>query len=320
MAAPSRVNFDNVTSLGVSYSWSHRQGAALPCSGIADTGKWIQRDKTVDLEIANLDLTNGGGSVVANLAKQQDDYVNTQTHSIYANGQFAGNGHLTSYSVSEGSLSSVSTTSLSYAMKEGGDPNDGSDAEDPVTRDESIKVSRDIKGKSYTIDHSYSVNFGSDFDMVSSYPAYASDPNYKSVEGRLTLAEKEANERLAFDVTNYNDYIDLSPYSIGSGFNLSKINDACSGVFTTTNSTKDYINGNYSLSKQTVLRYTGQDLDPDVDPYEVKYSLSWDQRAMQDAGGNDVKCITIKMNGSVTANQVPNCSSGAGGAGAIAQS
>lgn len=324
MVAPSRVDFENVTSLGVSYSWSHGQGASLPCSGMADTGKWIQLDKTVDLEIANLDLSNAGGSVVSQLAKQQDEYVNTQTHSIYANGQFAGNGHLTSYSVAEGSMSNVSITNLSYAMKEGGDPNEGEDSQDPVTRTESIKVSRDIKGKTYTIDHSYSVNFGSDFDLVSSYPAYADDPNYKSIDGRLALAEKEANERVAFDVTNYNTYIDLSPYSLGSGFDLTKINDACSGVFTTSNNSKDYINGNYSLSKQTVLRYTGADLDPNVPPYEVSYSLSWEQKKAQDSNGQDVVCVGIIMNGNITANEgsVPNCKTGEGrvGPGDIAES
>ena len=44
--------------------------------------------------------------------------------------------------------------------------------EDPVERTESISVSRDIKGKKYTIEHSHSVNFENDFDMVTDYPLY----------------------------------------------------------------------------------------------------------------------------------------------------
>ena len=319
MAAPSKVNFDNVTSMGVSYEWSHGQGAALPCPGITNTGKWIQRVKTIDLEVANLDLGNEGGSVVEDLSTQQDDYVNTETHSIYANGYFAGNGYLTSYSVAEGSLSNVSTTNLSYTMRDGGDPNEGEEQDDPVERTESIKVSRDIKGKSYTIEHSYSVSFGSDFDLVTDHPLYGDNAEYKSVDGRLALAEQEAYEVVGADVTNYNNYLDLSPYTLGNGFDFAKINEGCSGVFTTSNSSSNYINGDFSYSKSTVLRYTGADLADDVDPYEISYSMGWDQK--KEEGGY---CVVLTFDGSIVANEgsVPNCKTGEGaiGAGDIAES
>ena len=319
MAAPSKVNFDNVTSMGVSYDWEHGQGAALPCPGITNTGNWIKRIKAVDLEVANLDLGNEGGSVIDQLARQQDDYVNTETHSIYANGYFAGNGYLTSYSVAEGSLSNISTTNLSYTMREGGDPNEGDEEDDPVDRTESIKVTRDIQGKSYTIDHSYSVSFGSDFDLVTDHPLYADNAEYKSVDGRLALAEQEAMTVVGGNVTNYNDYLDLSPYTLGSGFDLSKINNGCSGVFTTSNDSKDYINGNFTYSKSTVLRYTGVDADPNVDPYEINYSISWDQKKEDTS-----TCVVLAFNGSIVANEgsVPDCKTegGGGGVGAIAES
>ena len=327
MAAPSRVNFDNVTSMGVSYDWSHGEGAALPCTGITElddaiatgSGKWVQRVKTIDLEVVNLDLGNAGGGVVDQLVAQQDDYVNTETHSIYANGQFAGYGKLAGYSVAEGSLANVSTTSLSYAMTDGGDPNQGEETEDPVSRTESIKVSRDIKGKSYTIDHSYGVSFGSEFDLISNHPLYKNDPEYKSVDGRLQLAEAEATKHVSEDVTNYNDYLDLSAYTLGTAFDLSKINDGCSGVFSTSNSTKNLINGDFSYNKSTVLRYTGADLSEDLDPYEISYTISWNQKKEEDGS-----CVVLTFNGSIVANEgtVPNCKSGEAGvsAGEIAQS
>lgn len=319
---PSRVNFDNVTSLGVSYNWSHgaKDGAALPCSGISDTptGKWIERVKTVSLEVANLDLSNAGGSVISQMAAQQSKYVNTATHSIYANGNYAGNGYLTDYSINEGSLSNASVTNLTYTMRDGGeDPNQADDENDPVTRNETIRVSRDIKGKSYTIDHSYSINYGSDFDLVTDYPLYSGDPNYKSVDGRLAIGEQEALKAVNQNVRNYNNFIDLSPYTLSNGFDFSKINDGCSGVFTSSNETKNYINGDYSYSKQTVLRYTGVDLTPELDLYEIDYSINWEQKKDPDFGD----CLDLTFRGSIMANMgtVQDCSDTASGAGEIAQ-
>jgi len=322
---PSRVNFNNVTSLGVSYQWSHgvKDGAPLPCTGITnqagrETGKWIERIKTLDLEVANLDLSNNGGSVVAQMAAQQARYVNTSTHSIYTNGAYAGNGYLTSYSINEGSLSNASVTSLQYTMRDGGeDPNEANSSDDPVTRSESIKVSRDLKGKSYTINHSYSVGYGSDWDLVTDYPLYSGNPAYRSVVGRLTLAEQEAHAAVDNDITDYNQYIDLSAYTVGSGFNLEKINNGCSGVFTSSNSTKNFINGDFSYNKTTVLRYTGQDFDPELEPYEVAYTIGWNQAA-QSQGENP--CVELVFQGSIKANSVPDCSTGNGGAGAVAES
>ena len=320
---PSRVNFDNVTSLGVSYDWSYNQGSALPCPGITNqegrqTGNWVERVKSIDLEVANLDLNNAGGEVIAQMAAQQAEYVNTASSSIYANGHFAGYGYLTSYSIGEGSLSNSSVTNLSYTSRGDGDPNEEEVEDDPVTRSESIKVTRDIKGKSYTIDHSYSVSYGSDYDLVTNYPLYSGNPEYKSVDGRLALAEKEALSAVNNDITNYGDYIDLSPYTLGSGFDLTKINNGCSGVFTTSNETKNFINGDFSYSKQIVLKYTGANLESGVPPYEIDYSIDWSQSKDPEYGD----CLTLKFNGNIKANQgsVLDCSSGSSGVGAIAQS
>ena len=319
---PSRVDFDNVTSLGVSYSWSHgvKNGAPLPCSGMSDipTGKWIERVKTVSLEVANLDLSSAGGNVIAQMAQQQAKYVNTSTHSIYANGKYAGHGYLVDYSINEGSLSNASITNLTYTMRDGGeDPNEADDENDPVTRSESIKVSRDIKGKTYTIDHSYSISYGSDWDLVTDYPVYSGNPSYKSVDGRLTMGEQEALKAVNQNVTNYNDYINLSAYTLGTGFDLSRINDGCSGVFTSSNDTKNYINGDYSYNKQTTLKYTGVNLTEDLDPYAIDYKIGWSQK--QDESHGD--CIDLTFNGSIKANMgtVQDCSDTASGAGAIAQ-
>lgn len=324
--APSRVNFNNVTSMGVSYEWSHgmREGAPLPCPNITsqsgrETGKWVERVQTIDLQVANLDLENNGGSVVSQMAAQQAKYVNTSTHSIYTNGIYAGNGYLTSYAINEGSLSNSSVTSLSYSMREGGeDPNAAEKADDPVSRSENIKVSRDIKGKSYTIDHSYSVSYGSDWDLVTNYPLYSGDPVYRSVDGRLAVAQQEAMSAVENDISDYGQYIDLSAYTLGSGFDLTKINDGCSGVFSSSNSTKNFINGDFSYSKTTVLRYTGQDLNPNIDPYEISYTIGWDQAQAT----NSAPCVTLNFDGSITANEgsVLDCSAGSSGAGAIAES
>ncbi len=321
---PSRVNFNNVTSMGVSYDWSHGQGAVIPCPGITNqegrNNDWIERVKTIDLEVANLDLSNAGNAVISDMAAQQDKYVNTATHSIYANGLYAGNGYLTSYSINEGSLSNASTTNLSYSMRDGGeDPNEGDDADNPVTRTESIKVTRDIKGKSYSIDHSYSVSYGSDFDLVTDFPLYKDNPEYKSVDGRLALAEQEAQTAVNNDVSNYGDYIDLSPYMVGNGFNLTKINNGCSGVFTSSNESKNFINGDYTYSKNTVLKYTGENLDTGIDPYEIDYSISWNQKGNIDEAGD---CVTIVFQGAISANKgsVQDCSEDGEGAGTIAES
>ena len=324
MAAPSRVNFNNVVSMGISYDWSHglKDGAPLPCPGITNQPdrpqNFIERIKTIDLEVANLDLNNEGGSVISQLANQQSQYVNTSTHSVYANGQFAGNGYLTSYSISEGSLSNASITNLSHSSKGGEeDPNEGGDEDDPVTRSESIKVSRDIQSKSYQINHSYSVSYGSDFNLVSDFPLYADDPNYKSVAGRLALAEQEASAAIGNNPIDYNQYIDLSPYLIGQGFNLTKINDACSGVFTTERHSRDYINGNYSKDRNITLKYTGADIDPNnIDLYTIDYSISWSQK-------NDDKrgpCLVFKFDGNIQASSPPDNCSTALSAGVVAES
>ena len=292
---PSRVDYNNVSSLGISYTWDHGplegKGAIIPCAvGDKDRNQqWIKRTKSIDLELVNVDIQNSATQVGEYFSANQDKYVNTDTTQVYANGIYAGQGRLVSYSINEGSQSNISTTSLGYEMSN--EIEDGNGPEDPVSRDESIQVTRDIKGKSYTIQHDYSVSFGDDFDLVSDHPLYADDPDYQSVQGRLQLAENEATEVIDVSPVNYKEYIDgLENYTLAEGFNLAKLQGGCSGAFYSSSNTKDLINGNYSASKTTVIRYTGENMDPVLPDYEVTYTLGWAETE---------ECATVTCAGNV---------------------
>ena len=54
---PSRLNFNNVVSMGVSYSWEHGVDGNGPIDGCPDlSGQYIKRTKQVDLSVLNLDI------------------------------------------------------------------------------------------------------------------------------------------------------------------------------------------------------------------------------------------------------------------------
>ena len=302
---PSKLYFNNVTSMGVSYSWENTADSNnnVICTGLNHgENNFIKRSKNVSLSVTNLDLNNAGGSTIAKMAQDQDHYVVTDPTRVYANGLYAGQGRLVDYSINEGSLSNESTTNLSYDMSN--EDNDSVDqVDDPVDRTESITVSRDIKGKSYTIEHSYGVSFGNDFDLISDHPLYADNPAYASVDARLALGEQEANAAIYTNPVDYGEYIDLSAYTTKKGWDLAKLENGCSGVSSNSSSTKDFINGSYSLSKTINLSYTGADLEDDRDLYEVTYTMSWGEETR---GNENDLCAIIKMDGVVRGN-AKNC-------------
>ena len=303
--SPAQSSYDNVVSLGISYTWENglnpTNGSAQPCPGVNDLtpDQYIKRTQEIEIEALNLDLENAGGTNIANLSAAQNAYANTDPVSVYANGKFVGKGRLSNYSMSEGSLTNSSITNLGYTVEDGGpdkeDPNSNDDNDqNPVSRTEKITVSRDIKGKSYKITHDYAISFGTNFDAVTNFPLYEGNNSYETVDGRLALGEKEANSAIFENVTDYGDYIDLSAYTMGAGFNFDLVNNNCSGVFFTSNSTSDYINGNYSLSKTTELKYTGSNVDPEPSSHEIDYTMTWSE-----VPADGYRCAKVTMKGSV---------------------
>lgn len=297
---PQKLEFNNVISMGVSYSWENIAGEsnAKPCSGLNRGADLVKRTKNVSLDVLNLDLENAGDSVINFMANNQSKYVAGNLVDIHANGVYAGNGKLTNYSIKEGGQSNAVVTNLNYEMVNGG-PDDTEDLdkeEDPVERSETITVSRDILAHSYTVEHTYSVNFGNEFDLVTDHPSYANDPDYASVEARLTLANNEANKALNLELIDYTDYIDFNGFVTESGWNEQMLDLNCMGAFSTHSETRDYINGNYSQTYTRILRYTGQDIDQnDTNPYEIEYTMSFESREFEE----DKICAVASMEGTV---------------------
>lgn len=297
---PSRLEFNNVISMGVSYSWENLAGTngGVGCDDVSQdaTENLVKRTKNVSLDLLNLDLNNTDNSVIEFMADNQSKYVAGNLVDLYANGIYAGNGRLSNYSIKEGGQSNAMVTNLSYEMINGGpdDSQNFDDRENPVQRNESITVSRDIKSSSYRIEHNYSISFGDDFNMVTDHPLYADDPNYKSVDARLALGENEANAKFLNPI-NYSEYIDFNGYAVGSGWDLKKMQDNCMGAFQNSSETKDYINGNYSKTLTREIRYTGQDIDTDnTDPYEIEYTMSFNVENREEG-----TCAVAKLDGAV---------------------
>lgn len=298
------TKFNNVTSLGVSYSWENGSHGN-PCTGLLggkakSTGKWIKRTKEVSLDVRNLDLLNSGnGAVVEGMAASQSKYTNTERTKVYANGNYMGEGRLSDYSISEGSQSNDVTTSLSYSMPDGGPDDtpsiDGDD--DPVSWTSSITVSRDVKEKKYSIVQNASASFGNEFDLITNDSRYVDNPQYASAVGRLAEAEKWANSLIFTDQVDYNDYIDLSAYKTAAGWDLKLLAKGNSGVKSSSSFTRDYINGNYSSTRTTSLLYTGENLNSSAaGGYTVKYSIG-----VQSAKGgpNNTQCTKATLKGTV---------------------
>jgi len=296
---PQKLEFNNVISMGVSYSWENvaGEGNALACSDLNRGKSLVKRTKNISLDVLNLDLANAGDSVIDFMANNQSKYVDGSSVDIHANGIYAGKGKLINYSVKEGGQSNAVVTNLGYEMINGGpDDQENLDREDdPVERSETITVSRDVQARSYTIEHTYAINFGNEFDLVTDHPAYANDPTYASVDARLTLGANEANKAFK-DPIDYTDYIDLNGFATENGWDQQMMQDNCMGAFQTSSETKDFINGNYSQTLTRTVRYTGEDIDQnDTEPYELQYSMSFESREV-----NKTPCAVATMEGTVT--------------------
>ena len=307
---PQKLEFNNVISMGVSYSWENiaGNGGAKSCEGLNRGKELVKRTKNVSLDVLNLDLANAGDSVINFMANNQSKYVAGNLVDIHANGIYAGNGKLTNYAIKEGGQSNAVVTNLNYQMDNGG-PDDEENLdkqENPVQRSEVITVSRDINANSYTIDHTYSINFGNEFNLVTDHPAYADDPNYASVDARLTLGANEANEAFMSPI-NYTDYIDLSGFATEDGWDFEMLELNCMGAFSTSSETRDYVNGNYSQTLTRIIRYTGENIDQnDTEPYEIEYSMSFQSKEVK----KDESCAVATIEGSIrsTAGEVlSNC-------------
>ena len=297
-----QLKFENVISLGVSYSWENGiNSSTQSCDTIVSGEEWVKRVKDINLDVLNTDLGNQGGQVVEAMALNQDRYLDTSEADIYANGSYFGNGKMVGYSIKEGSQSNNIISSLNYRMETDGadpDPDNIDKLEDPVSREESITVSRDIKSKTYKIEHSYDINYGSEFDLVSDHPLYSNKPSYESAEGRLLLGQNKANQVVNVSPIDYLQYVpSLSKYTLSNGWDLKAISDDCFGKKTTTTENKDFINGNYSLNKTIEISYTGEDIETgNLEPWTIEYKMSWSSSEI-----DGELCGTATMDGTVSA-------------------
>lgn len=296
---PQKLEFNNVISMGVSYSWQNiaGNGATKPCENLNRGKESVRRTKNVSLDVLNLDLVNADDSVINFMANNQSKYVAGNLVDIHANGVYAGNGKLTDYSIKEGGQSNATVTNLKYQM-DNGNPDDTENLnkeENPIARSETITVSRDVNSSSYTIEHTYEINFGNEFNLVTDHPAYADDPNYASVEARLTLGANEANEAFMSPI-DYTDYIDLNGFATEDGWDLQMLDLNCMGAFSTFSETRDYVNGNYSQTFTRIIRYTGENIDQnDTEPYEIEYSMSFQSQEIK----KDESCATATIEGTI---------------------
>lgn len=299
---PQKLEFNNVISMGVSYSWENiaGEGNTNACSDIVKGENLVKRTKNVSLDVLNLDLTNAGDSVINFMANNQSKYVAGDLVDIHANGVYAGNGKLTNYAIKEGGQSNAVVTNLNYEMVNGG-PDDTEDLdkpENPIERNETITVSRDIQGNTYTIEHTYAVNFGNEFNLVTDHPAYANDPTYASASARLSMAASEANKSFQSPIS-YGNYINLDGYATKEGWDLEMLKENCMGAYSTSSETRDYINGNYSKTLTQILRYTGKDIDKsDTNPYEIEYTMSFQSQEFE-ADDETTTCAVATMEGVV---------------------
>ena len=139
--------------------------------------------------------------------------------------------------------------------------------------------------------------------MVTDHPSYANNPDYQSINARLALGANEANQAFQNPV-DYGDYIDLSGFAVGSGWNQKMLDDNCMGAFQTSSETKDYINGNYSKTLTRVIRYTGENIDDnDNNPYEIEYTMSFAPKQE-----NEETFMVATLQGTITST-VGNCPS-----------
>ncbi len=316
----SQLNFNNATSVSVSYAWDNGQNTrdnlplAALCSGNPLTvgdDEWVRRTKTVSVQTLDVDLQNPGGGIASN-ANNQQTYTAGGPATIKVGDLDLGEGNLKEQSMTEGSQANQIQTNLTFDMTNGGpDPQTGTTGQttqytntnqlvpDPVNRSEVITVSRDLVSKSYTIQHNASVSYGSDFDLISNHPLYSGNTNYQSANGRLQLATNTVNQAVNNPV-DYVDYIPaLSKYVSKKGWNLKKIASDCFEKKISSTKTEDLINGDYSFQQTININYTGLDIElEDPVPWSVEYDMSWNNSEV-----NEKSCGVATMNGTISAGQ-----------------
>jgi hypothetical protein len=311
---------NNVLSVGVTYSWEALDPMAPPsapqlCSGTTTTTtpdpnalpnvEDIKRVETMTISTAQVNLSSTAG-VISSAKSTYGSQIGSSSASSHYIGSgpdkiFLGNGNVKSATIREGSNSNVIITDITYEnVDTRADPNDKDEEEtppDPISKTEEITVSRDIKNKAYRIAHNYSVSYGSDFKAVTNHPKYAGSPkSYETASARLELAKAQAEKAVFGDVKDYNEYLDLSAFQNRQGWNQAAIKDGCSGLSYSTSTTKDYINGDYSLSKVTEIKYTGQDLESGSAVYDVSYSIDWTLNKLPDS---PTECLLMTMKGDI---------------------
>ena len=335
--------YENLLSVGVSYTWEKLDpddnappndwaASGLLCTTTTTTTpnpgappkppkkKNIRRVMSMDLSVAEVDLSSTAGV----MAGSQSTY-NSRIQSSAASSQyfkpddeeaiFLGSAPLKSASVQEGSNTNVIITNLHFDdAKDDKDPNDQDEEEadpDPVSRTEEITVSRDLKNKSYQIVHAYSVSFGSDFKAVTNHSNNTDEglsgaETYSTTAGREAIGKSEA-DAVFTNVADYNKYLDLSAYQTASGWDVAALNKGCSGVSSSSSQTSDKINGDYSKTKTTTLRYTGQDLETGDAAYDITYSIDW---TLNKLPGSPTECLLLTMKGDVKGRASVQCGSG----------
>ena len=311
---------NNVLSVGVSYSWEALDPLAPPaapelCSGTTTTTtpdphelpkpKDIKRVETMTISTAQVNLSSTAGVMSSAKSTYGSQIGSSSASSHYLgsgpNKTFLGNGTVKSANIREGSNSNVIITDVTYEnVDTREDPNNKDKEEadpDPISRTEEITVSRDINNKSYRISHNYSVSYGTDFKAITNHPKYSGSPkSYESASARLELAQAQAEGVVFGGVKDYNQYLDLSAFQTEEGWNKAAIQDGCSGLSYSTSTTKDYINGDYSFSKVTEIKYTGQDLEAESESYDVSYSIDWTLNKLPDSS---TECLLMTMKGDI---------------------
>lgn len=301
---PAKLEFENVISMGVSYSWSLQsqstsssqniaQGVGIPCNQISTDPKTVQnqstqnvirRTKNVSLDVLYLDLQNNNDVVVDLYNKIEN---NSQPVFISANGITAGKGRLKGFSIKEGNQSNAAVANLNYEMVNGvlpelaeqeNEPEEQVDEEEePIERTETINVSRDVKNNSMRVEHTVSVNYGNDSNLVSDHSVGSSSPKYKDINGRIALAQNDVNAAFSSSI-NYSDYIDTQGFLTSQGFDKKKLEDQCMIGKSSSSESKDLENGNFSKTVVYEVSFTGE-LDVDTekeDTWEIEYSMSFD--------------------------------------------
>lgn len=297
----SQLNFDNVISMGVSYSYEDitEDGKPISCED-KDPKERVKRTKNVTLEVLNLDLGNTDNSVTNFMAGNQSEYTQTTASRISANGVDVGLGKLVNYGIKEGGQSNAVITSLTYQMIDTTDKDEDDDdlPPDPIQRTDSVKVTKNDVDKVYTKVQTVGVTYPGDIDLITGDPRYSGNTQYNTADGRLALAEDYVNGNFG-DSVPMEDYLGAIPVL---GYDDSAAKENCYERLTNRSEQTDYINGNYSKSLTTTMRYTGKEGSSfQEDGYSVEYSMSFNGNADENES-----CTTATMKGRIVgASDIP---------------